>query len=746
MSETAVSLDDIIKVLPVGVALVDRHRTIVWMNQAFRTSLDLPPDAFPPGTPVIEAVRASAYRGVYGPGNPEEQVAAIMAADHTRPGRLRRRVYRGRSFDLFNSPLPDGGYVVTAVETTGLVAARAEAEHAVAQTTTAVAALRVGLAAFGPGEGMLFCNPRFAELLAVPASQLVPGTPFGTLLDLMAGGDEYAGADSAVFLARQRAANRALPFAERRVCGNGQVIDVVSDPLPDGGWTIMVTDISQLALAESEAQRRALLLDQILEAVPHGICVYGADRRVALFNRAYGEVMAGAPVKIGDHMTDVIRKRAESGEFGPGSPDAVYAQQMAFDISRPQRRRRRRPDGSAIDIRTAPLPDGGHISVVTDITPLVQAETEIGRRADEMSAMLANIRHGILLWDADRRLVASNAIAADLLGHPPGLLTPGRSEAEVHADMIQRGEWGGDDSARAVAQALRDRDRSTPYMRQLVTRSGRVLDMRSDPAPNGGWVSTFTDVTETRAAQQELQRAKEVAEAANQAKSRFLATMSHELRTPLNAVIGFSDALLREAGGADPARTTEFAQQINAAGRQLLGLINIILDVARIESGRFDLATESVDVARLVRGAIRQADTSAQAAEITVVTELPDDLPPLRSDERRLTQAFSQLLSNAIKFTDAGGVVTVGARLDTNGDMLLMVRDTGIGIPEGDLERVFEPFTQLDSTLARRYQGAGLGLYIARAMVTGHAGTLTLRSRPGEGTTAEIRLPAERVG
>ena len=127
------------------------------------------------------------------------------------------------------------------------------------------------------------------------------------------------------------------------------------------------------------------------------------------------------------------------------------------------------------------------------------------------------------------------------------------------------------------------------------------------------------------------------------------------------------------------------------------------------------------------------------------MANLPNGLPALRSDERRLTQALSQLLSNAIKFTDAGGVVTIGARLESDGDMLISVHDTGIGIPAGDLERVFEPFTQLDSTLSRRYQGAGLGLYIARALVTGHGGRLTLRSAPGEGTTAEIRLPASRV-
>ena len=740
-----ISLRDVLDVLPVGVAIVDAERRFVLMNHAFHASLGLPPNAFPPGTRVEDAVRATALRGVYGPGDPETQVAAIMAADHSRPGRLRRRTYAGRSFDLFNSPLDAGAYVVSAVETTALISARADAERALASTVAALSASRVGLATFGPDGRLVFSNPRFADLFGSGSQPLDPGTPFSTLLDLMASRDEFDGTEGAAFIATQRQANRTRSWSSRRLRNNGQVVDTASDPLANGGWTMTVTDITPLARAEDEARRRAQMLDSILAAVPHGICVYGPDRRVTLFNRAYTTVMAGAPLEVGDNMEDIVRRRAKTGEFGAGSADEIFAEQMGFDISRPQMRRRRRPDGTAIDIRTAALPDGGHISVVTDITPLVQAEAELTKRAEQMSVMLANIRHGVLLWGVERRLLASNAMAAELMGHPPGLLVPGRTEDELLQNMVQRGEWGDGKRSEAMVRTLRGLDRSVPYVRQVTTKAGRVLDTRSDPTPGGGWISTYTDVTEARAVEEELRRAKEVAEAANQAKSRFLATMSHELRTPLNSVIGFSDALLREAAQPSADRVIEFAQQINDAGRQLLGLINIILDVARIEAGRFDLAEDPVDVARMVRAAVRQSDSSAQAAEITLVADLPDRLPILRSDERRLQQALMQLLSNAIKFTDAGGSVTVGVTLEPEGDLLLYVQDTGIGIPEGDLERVFEPFTQLDSTLSRRYQGAGLGLYIARALVIGHGGKLTLKSAPGAGTQAVIRMPADRL-
>jgi len=359
--------------------------------------------------------------------------------------------------------------------------------------------------------------------------------------------------------------------------------------------------------------------------------------------------------------------------------------------------------------------------------------------------MLSCIRHGVMLWDADKRLRTSNAIVTELLAYPPGLLVPGQSEAVVLQDMLARGHFGSGEQARAQVDMLANLDRSKPYRRQLVTPANRVLDTRSDPTPGGGWVTTFTDVTEAEAVQSELRRAKEVAEAANQAKSRFLATMSHELRTPLNLVIGFSDALLHEAANPSRAQVEDYAQQINEAGHHLLGLINSILDVARIESGRFDFAADTVDVLRLVQGAARLSDASAQAAEIVLLTEVPPALPAIRADERRLRQALGHLLSNALKFTEPGGTVIVGAAQEPGGGLLLFVRDSGIGIAEQDLDRVFEPFTQLDGSLARRFQGAGLGLYVSRALVVGHGGELTLRSTPGEGTVAEIRLPAERM-
>ena len=164
---------------------------------------------------------------------------------------------------------------------------------------------------------------------------------------------------------------------------------------------------------------------------------------------------------------------------------------MAFDVTRPQMRKRRRPNGTTLDVRTSPLPEGGYISVVTDITALTEAEVQMSRRADELAFMLSNIRHGVVLWGPHGRLVASNAVAADLLELPPGLLTPGRNLARTHRDPAHA--WPFRPAAtrpRLRLRALRAIDRSVPVARQSISGAGRVLDIRSDPTPDGGWVSS----------------------------------------------------------------------------------------------------------------------------------------------------------------------------------------------------------------------------------------------------------------
>lgn len=610
----------------------------------------------------------------------------------------------------------------------------------------AIDRLRIGIASFSPSRQLLVFNTQFIELFELPADRIVGGMDFSEVLDLTRSASRTDGSD-ARFIAEQYAADRHLRGESRRRLDDGRVIDILSDPTPGGGWIITINDISALAKAEDELRQRAELLHSILDNIPHGVCVYGPDRRVTMFNHAYHLVMREAPLTVGDHLEDIIRRRAEAGEYGPGDTETLIAEVLAHDTTKPQSRRRVRPNGISVDVRTAPLPDGGHISVVTDITALVEAENQANRRADNMNVMLNSMRHGILLWNSDGRLVAGNDLAAEMLGHAPGALVPGILRNQLIEDGLARGVYGLGEDAMTRADVVRRRDHSVSNRRFVETPDGRMLEAVSDPIAGGGVVSTFTDVTLAHETERELRRAKMLAEAANQAKSRFLATMSHELRTPLNTVIGFSDAIMREAGAATPEAAldvAEFAGSIHAAGQQLLRQVNAILDVARLESGRFELQSEPVDLAALFDTCLRQNRMSAEAAEIRLDGASSAPVPAFLGDPQRMAQVLGHLVGNALKFTEPGGRVTLSAEVEHSGSLSIRVTDTGIGIPQADLQRVFEPFVQLDASLARRFQGAGLGLYISRALVEAQGGTLVLTSHLGAGTVAEITIPRTR--
>ena len=238
-----------------------------------------------------------------------------------------------------------------------------------------------------------------------------------------------------------------------------------------------------------------------------------------------------------------------------------------------------------------------------------------------------------------------------------------------------------------------------------------------------------------------LRAAKDAAEAADRAKSDFLGNMSHELRTPLNAVIGFSGMIRDELHGPLDPRYLDFAKIIADSGAHLLGLIDDILTMARVSPGDLELAVREVPIADIVTSSLDMVRLPAAEAQVLFTSEIDPDLDTVCADPARLRQVLVNILSNAIKFTDPQGEVSLTVRREPDGGFALRVADTGIGIAADKMALALEPFGQVEQGLARRHPGIGLGLPLAQRLVELHGGTMEIASQPGQGTTVTARFP-----
>jgi len=365
-------------------------------------------------------------------------------------------------------------------------------------------------------------------------------------------------------------------------------------------------------------------------------------------------------------------------------------------------------------------------------------EKVVRERTAELQVTFDNMENGVLMFDRELHLAAWNRQVLGMLDLPESFAAGKPHWADFLRLLATTGEYGAVDGE-AHVESLLARSGDT-YTTERVRPDGRILEIRHRPIPEGGFVVIYSDITDRRHHEAALSAARDQAEAMNRTKSTFLANMSHELRTPLNAIIGYSELLQEDANDKGDTEPVGDLQKIEGAGRHLLGLINNILDLSKIEAGKMDIFIEDVDLSALVEEVVAivkpLADRNGNKLEIVC----PADIGSFRSDQTKVKQALLNLLSNASKFTTKG-TLTLEVSRQPGSKIAFRVTDTGLGMTSEQLGKIFQTFSQADASTTKRFGGTGLGLAITKHFCTLLGGDVTVESTPGVGSTFTIILP-----
>jgi signal transduction histidine kinase len=503
-----------------------------------------------------------------------------------------------------------------------------------------------------------------------------------------------------------------------------------------------------VAMARGDLPEADSIIADVLDQLSEGFVLFDDFDRFVFCNETYrGFYWTVADLLVpGTLFETIVRTSHERGQFAPSAEPAetLVANRMKLHASQFCVHEQELCDGRWLRIVERRLANGWVLGSRTDITELKAREQALHKTEQHFRDALGGLQEGFALFDANDRLVLWNQRYRELFPLIPDLITPGARFADLICGAAYRGqnvealenpeEW--------IADRLAAHRNATGSFEHQFS-DGRHVWVTERRTADGLTMSTYVDITTLKLREQELRNAKIAAEEASGAKTDFLAKMSHELRTPLNAVIGFSDTMRMELlGPIGNPRYREYLNDIYESGNYLLSLVNDLLDLSKIEASQMQLAERTVELATLIGSCRRMVEQRAEAQNIQLTFSIPTDPPVVRADENALKKIVINILANAVKFTPPGGTVAVRCDTDGAGEVVLSVADTGAGIAEADLERVMQPFVQLQT--GAEHSGTGLGLPIARALAELHGGSLNLASTVGVGTTVTLRLPAER--
>jgi signal transduction histidine kinase len=389
----------------------------------------------------------------------------------------------------------------------------------------------------------------------------------------------------------------------------------------------------------------------------------------------------------------------------------------------------------------------GYRGTGTDVTEMMKANQRAARAESWLLEAIESSPEAFALYDKDDRLQIHNQKFLELFfPEDPDSVTAGMTFSVLQDLFLTQSisQVPKDDIESWKQERMLQRGIADPGAHNEIYISGRTYIVVEHRTSEGGIASFYIDITQLHEQEKSLLRAKEQAETASRSKSDFLANISHELRTPLNAIIGFSELIRDElAGPPNSPKYKEYIGDIHNSGMHLMELINDILDLSKAEAGMIEGSNRNVDISDITEACVKLMRPKAERAYVKLSATYPEDLPLLWVDPKHIRQILLNLVSNSVKFTPEGGSVDVRLVLDDQG-LSLIVKDTGIGMNPEDVPKAMAPFGQIDSSLARKYNGTGLGLPLTKRLMDYYEGDMVIQTAPNKGTSVKITFGKER--
>ncbi len=532
------------------------------------------------------------------------------------------------------------------------------------------------------------------------------------------------------------------------IAGSRRLLEFTEVPLPGGGTVGVALDVTDREEIQKEFARHVAAHGEVLENLATAIAIYGPDQRLKFFNTAFAQLwkldedwLRTEPGAA--ELLEMLREKRRLPEYADFPAFKRQRLRLFTSLLDPLEELIYIPDGTTLHSRIAPHPMGGLLFTYDDVTDRLSLERSYNTLIAVQRETLDHLYEGVAVIGSDGRLKLTNPAYSRMWRLTVEDLTDEPHIASITEKTKGFFDHGGDWPSYRDRLLSRLTSRE-PRAGRLERTDGSILDYATVPLPDGGVLLSYLDVTDTSRVETALRERAEALEAADRLKSEFISSVSYELRTPLNTIIGFAEILANLYFGSLNPRQLEYCRGILVSSERLLSIIDDMLDLASIEAGKMSLDLGPVDPRTLVDEVAAVMQDMARSQDLKLSVEYAAEMPVLEGDGRRLKQALCNLVSNAIKFTPAGGSIRLAARVEAE-TTVLTVTDTGVGIPAEDQARVFEAFARARpfGVGRMRRSGPGLGLSLVKHIFELHGGRVWLESEPGRGTTVVCTLPAQ---